>query len=321
MKISVLVPIYNVEKFLDQCLKSLQAQTLEDIEFICLDDGSTDRSPEILKKYEGDPRFRIVTKENSGYGDTMNCGLKLAKGDYIGIVEPDDFVDPEMFETLLSMAEKFDADIVRENYFELKNGKSTLHRAVLPEETGRPLNLFEHPHIFYQAPAIWSAIYRRQFLEKNKIGFLPTPGAAFQDTGFNMKSLLLAKNVVFLDSAHLHYRLDNASSSVNSLDKIFTVANEYHEIENFAVKNNVSLELRQVLSAAKFGAYHWNLLRLPASDMGKFITPMRTEFQAAEVSGLLGRSAFPKKWWFSLRLLLKSEKLFALSVRVYKRSK
>ena len=93
VKVSVLVPIYNVEDFLADCLESLVNQTLKEIEIICINDGSKDRSLEIIKEYAAkDERIVIINKENTGYGDSMNRGLKKAVGEYVGIVEPDDFL-------------------------------------------------------------------------------------------------------------------------------------------------------------------------------------------------------------------------------------
>ena len=105
IKISIVVPVYNVERYLEQCLDSLINQTLKDIEIICVNDGSTDDSLCILKRYaEVDDRILIVSKVNSGYGHTMNTGMAMAKGEYLAIVESDDFVVPEMFEKLYDAA-------------------------------------------------------------------------------------------------------------------------------------------------------------------------------------------------------------------------
>ena len=118
VKVSVLVPVYNVEKYLSQCLDSLCAQTLKDIEFICINDGSTDDSGNILQAYaKKDSRFKIINKTNSGYGDSMNFGLNEAKGEFIGIVESDDFAEPDMFEKLYSLAYDNQLDIVKSNCF------------------------------------------------------------------------------------------------------------------------------------------------------------------------------------------------------------
>ena len=116
--VSVITPIYNVERYLPECLDSLLSQTLEDIEFICVNDGSTDGSGEILRSYAArDPRIIVIEKENSGYGASMNVGLDAASGEYIGIVESDDFASPEMFETLYQLAvDHGQPDIVKSNY-------------------------------------------------------------------------------------------------------------------------------------------------------------------------------------------------------------
>ena len=105
--ISVLVPCCNVEKYLRQCLDSIINQTYTELEIICLNDGSTDSTPDILREYEKkDSRILVVDKPNSGYGATMNLGLKMAKGKYIGIVESDDYIEPSMYEILCKEAEK-----------------------------------------------------------------------------------------------------------------------------------------------------------------------------------------------------------------------
>ena len=113
-KVSVLVPICNVEKYLAQCLDSLVNQTLQEIEIICINDGSTDNSLSIIKEFAAkDNRIVIIDKPNSGYGDSMNRGLAIAKGEYIGIVESDDFADVDMFEQLYRFAQLGNIDIVR----------------------------------------------------------------------------------------------------------------------------------------------------------------------------------------------------------------
>ena len=104
-KVSIIVPTYNVENYLRECMDSIVGQTLKDIEIICINDGSTDGSLEILKNYAAkDPRIIIVDKKNEGYGVGMNIGLERASGEYIGIVEPDDFVPDNMYEDLYNLS-------------------------------------------------------------------------------------------------------------------------------------------------------------------------------------------------------------------------
>ena len=105
--VSIVVPVCNVEKFLGECLDSVINQTLKEIEIICVDDGSTDHSLEILREYEKkDSRIIVITKPNSGYGNTMNVGTDAASGEYVGIVESDDYVKENMFEILYKTAKR-----------------------------------------------------------------------------------------------------------------------------------------------------------------------------------------------------------------------
>ena len=117
-KVSIIVPTYNVENYLRECMDSIVGQTLKDIEIICINDGSTDKSLEILKNYAAkDPRIIIVDKKNEGYGVGMNIGLERASGEYIGIVEPDDFVPANMYEDLYNAAKKNDLDFVKADFY------------------------------------------------------------------------------------------------------------------------------------------------------------------------------------------------------------
>lgn len=304
-RVSVLVPVYNVEKYLLECLRSLSNQILDDMEIIALNDGSTDSSLDILKDFrKKEPRLKIVDKKNTGYGDTMNAGLRLASGEYIGIVEPDDFVDPEMFIELYALAKKFDADVVRSNYFEYRNGENTVHEAILPEDAGFIIDPTDDPRVLYQSPAIWAGLYRREFLLEQKIKFLKTPGASYQDASFNFKTLAAGGRIVLTDKPYLHYRRDNEKSSVKSAEKVFCVNDEYAEIERFLKEKGSWDTYCFVFQAVKFAAYHWNLLRLDGESLEKSLLRLRAEFHDADARGLLKKRYFPKNHWRALRTIL-----------------
>ena len=116
VKVSVVIPVYNVENFLRACLNSVRNQTLKDFEVICIDDGSPDKSGEILEEYaKRDTRFRIYHQENSGVSATRNRGVELAKGEYIKFVDSDDTIAPTTLEKCYKLAKDEDADIVRHN--------------------------------------------------------------------------------------------------------------------------------------------------------------------------------------------------------------
>ena len=122
--VSIIVPVYNVEKYLSKCIDSILAQTYKNLEIILVDDGSKDNSGTICDEYsKKDKRIKIIHKPNGGISDVRNHGLKIATGDYIGFVDSDDYIAEDMFETLVSLLEKNDADISIVSFYEYYNGK------------------------------------------------------------------------------------------------------------------------------------------------------------------------------------------------------
>lgn len=304
-KVSVLVPIYNVAKYLPECLESLKQQTLEEIEFILLNDGSTDESPKIIRDFaKGDSRFVVINKDNSGYGDSMNQGLAKAKGEYIGILESDDFAEPDMFEKLYKLAKKYDADVVRSNYFYHTEQGDTVHESIKNQPAAASLE--KNHDILFEEPAIWSGLYRRSFLKDNDIQFLSTPGASYQDTSFNIKALSMANKIAYTKRAYLRYRTDNSSSSVKSKAKLEAVKKEYAEIDRFFTEKKISKDIYKAEQAAKFGAYHWNFQRVSGDLAKDFLKTIKQEFRESEEKGLLQKEFFPTKWWLALRLIQKT---------------
>ena len=311
-KVSILTPIYNVEKYLRQCLDSIVAQTLKDIEIICINDGSTDSSPSIIREYaEKDPRVIVITKKNSGYGDSMNRGLKKATGEYIGIVESDDFIEPNMFEELYDLAEKHRVEVVKSNFFHYHSGDNTKFSLVNVAETGRAINPDRNNHTFRQMPAIWSAIYRRDFLLKNDIGFLPSPGASYQDTGFNFKVWVMAKKVFFTDEAYLHYRIDNLNSSIYSNDKkVFCVKNEYDEIERYLTVKKKLSEFGPLMTSCRYAGYLWNIENLSADNARKFVDVFSQDLRTAQQKNILDLSLFTDKDRLNVEKIMQDPQAF-----------
>lgn len=291
MKVSVLVPIYNVEDYLGECLDSLVGQTLKDIEIICINDGSTDGSLEIIKKYAlKDERIKIVDKKNTGYGDSMNKGLKMATGEYVGIVESDDFIEPDAFERLYRIAKEYDLDVVKSNFYEYFTGKhSDINKSnmFLPEEVGRVIDPRKNRHVFYEQPSIWSAIYKRDFLKDNDIWFLPSPGASYQDAGFNFKVWTMARRVCFVNEAFLHYRQDNPNSSVKSNGKVYAVKDEYDEAERYLRERDMMEEYGATLAAMRFSSYIWNMNRLTRKAAHEFGKVARKDYERIKEEGFL----------------------------------
>ena len=312
VKVSIVVPIYNVERYLAQCLDSIIAQTLQDIEIICVNDGSTDSSAEIIDSYaQKDSRIRIITKQNTGYGNSMNIGFDAAQGEYVGIVESDDYADKEMFETLYRTAKENDLDVVKSGYYfyysipKERNEKQEIASSILCNQTFCPTTFFtakmEMVEFFNIKPTIWSAIYRRQFLIDNDIRFNETPGASFQDASFNFKVWTCAQRVQLLKDAFLHYRQDNENSSVNSPGKVFCVCDEYEEMERFLKKHPSKYgTLECVKNRIKYDSYMWNYERLATKFKYIFIERAAEEFREDMRNGTLQKDYFEWYKWKKL---------------------
>ncbi len=311
--ISVLVPIYNTENYLRQALDSLVAQTFQDFEVLCINDGSTDGSRGIIQEYlDKDSRFKVIDKENSGYGASMNRGIREARGEYIAILEPDDFFEPNALELLHGMASANDADVAKANYwFYWSQGqKNQLIEACKAPEFGKPFNPRDYQEVFFTIPSIWSAIYRRAMLLENRVSFLETAGASYQDMGFQFKVWCAAGKVVMSNEAILHYRQDNESSSVNDSKKAMCVVKELNSCEQFIQDDPDKESLAKVLYRLRYDSYMWNFARLGSEGREEFFPRMHKDLQRGMRERAFDKSLFGKWQEDNLRFLLGHPKKF-----------
>lgn len=240
IKVSVIVPVYNAEKYLAQCLDSILAQTLQEIEIVCVDDGSTDNSGKILDQYAmQDKRVKVLHRENRGYGAAMNAGLDTAAGEYVGIVESDDCILPEMYRTLYEAADAEKPDVVKSDayfWYETIGYRKNTHPAHLNPCYDRTLGDVDRNIFFDFYMNIWTGIYKRELLISEKIRFHESPGASYQDNGFWLQTLLYCKKAKWISQAFYLYRQDNEASSVKSRDKVFVMTREYEYIEKLLLE-------------------------------------------------------------------------------------
>jgi glycosyltransferase involved in cell wall biosynthesis len=309
------VPIYNVERYLEQCLDSACQQTFTDLEVICINDGSTDGSRAIIESFmNADSRFRVIDKPNSGYGASMNEGLKVARGTYVAILESDDFFELDALERLYRTAQEYNAEVVKANfwlYWSVPRERRELFELVLPSMANRLVNPQEEWDIFYQKPSIWSALYSRDFLEANDIDFLETPGASYQDAGFNFKVWASATRTVFLHDALLSYRQDNETSSVNSPGKVYCVCDEYREMTHYLDKRpEKKAYLEAVKTKMKYDSYMWNYDRLTEELQAQFIARFAEEFKQDKANGSLDSALFEPWKTDDLSTIIESPLLF-----------
>lgn len=225
IEVSIIIPVYNVERYLSKCLDSLINQTLKDIEIICINDGSTDNSLNILKEYAlKDSRIKIIDKQNEGQGIARNLGIEFAQGEFIGFVDPDDWIEPDMYEKMYNQAKELSSQVVicdYKKYFEDDNKycdvnifrkavSLTKSRAVkFPTGENIDKRLFDDTLLI--SPAyIWNAIFETDLLKNNDIKFSDL--RCYEDVLFNIRTRVLAQKVSYINSALYCYRIRKTST-------------------------------------------------------------------------------------------------------------
>lgn len=231
-KVSIIMPVYNSDKYLRQALDSVVNQTLKDIEIIIVNDGSTDKSLDIIQEYASKySNIVIIDQVNGGVGNAINNGFKIARGEYLAEIDSDDYIKPEMYEELYERIKINDLDIVISNYYEF-TGHGETFEAKLQNFFNTPewYNKELYPYTFYNDKtscdylkgfawsAVWTALYKREFLLENNI-YWNENVRAYNDTGFWVQTRTLAKKIMHINKAYYFHRSDNSVSTVNNFEK------------------------------------------------------------------------------------------------------
>lgn len=327
-KVSVIVPIYNVEMYLVEALDSLQRQTLTDIEIICVNDGSKDSSLSIMKKYaEQDDRFIIIDKENGGYGKAMNVGLDKATGEYIGILEPDDYVPLNMYEDLYKVAKEHDLDFVKADFYRFTTDEETEDKHMVYNHLDKSHENYnvvlcpkEKPYVTKFIMNTWSGIYKRAFIEEHHIRHNETPGASFQDNGFFWQTFMYAERAMFLDKPYYCNRRDNPNSSVNSKEKVYCMNIEYDHIRDIFMRKE-NRELWEIMKGyynlKRFHNYMFTIGRISDEFKKEYVNRISAEFKRSQELDELDLSIFSPKEREKLALLIKHPSDFYLKYALF----
>lgn len=263
-KVSVIVPVYNAEKYLKKCLQSLVEQTLSDIEIICINDGSTDNSLSIIEQFaKSDSRIKIITTQNRGQSHARNKGLEIANGEYTGFLDSDDYADTTMFEKLYTAAKQNDSDVVMCGVYIL-NEKTG---AITSNDPYFGLKIFEEQKdmgvffngvfsyeqcrdfLFRICVVPWNKIIKTDFLKKNSIKF--SEGLSFEDNIFSLELLLNAGRISLVNEPLPYYRFGSVHSLTYGI-------NDYSKLDLFNVFNKMEVVLRDKGVFEEFGEYFFN---------------------------------------------------------------
>lgn len=324
VKISVVMPILNTAAYIRECMESLVNQTLREIEILCVDGGSTDGTREILEEYaKKDRRVRILedTKGSTGYAN--NLGMEKAVGEYVAIVEPDDFVSPDMYEQLYQVARENHADVARADYqvfFGQGESREYMDKAVAARgDYGKVLNPQKEQRLFKNDMSTWAGIYSRRLAQEKNLCHNETPGAAYQDNGFWFLVMAHAERLCYVPVSGYRYRMDNPDSSVHNPGKQFAICDEYDFIGERLRREGIFKEFRSVYLWAKFIRYLSSYYRLDDSLKPGFAERFAREMQEYEKDGWLEQTEFSMGQRRILEDLLESGETFQRHVEDGKR--
>lgn len=268
-KISIIIPVYNSEKYLLRCLNSIVNQTFRDIEIICIDDCSTDDSIKILKSFEQkDNRIKILYNDkNSGPSFSRNSGMSIAQGDYIGFVDSDDYIDNDFYEKLYFAAKKYDADIAACGIKRLKKNKEKFYlkfeKEIVCEDNFEKFILCDVPDKCY----VWNRIYKLSNLKKNNILF--EHDVYFEDRCFTAEVLIKLKRLVVVPNVFYNYWVNPKSIVKTKSPK--KAADSYYtkeKMKNIMLQNNINIRYE----IKRYGIFGLTLFKIKYYGNKKFLT-------------------------------------------------
>lgn len=249
VKVSVIIPVYNCEKYLGECIESLIDQTLQECEFIFVNDGSKDKSEEIIKKYaDKDERIILINQKNSGVSVARNVGIKKASGEYIGFVDGDDYIDKYYYEKLYNNAKENYIDIIfcnwrsNNNILELPFNKNEILNEEYIEEF-----IYKFLLQYDSLNSVCNKLFSRKLIHDNNISF-PIGMYMGEDARFNIKAFTYTKSVYYLDYVGYYYRevAGSATRSIENKDYFKRILNEYKStIDEFNRWNYTGKEIEK----------------------------------------------------------------------------
>ena len=326
IQVSVILPSLNVVNYIKECMDSVLAQTLQEMEFICIDAGSTDGTWEILQRYaEKDSRVRLVHSDKRSYGYQINLGIRQAKGEYLGIVETDDYIETDMYEELYKAAVENDLDFVKAGFdvFITPSEKERYQLYYPMADFGRIISsaYFTEKQLSNDT-YIWNGIYKLSFLRKYHICLNESPGAAFQDCGFRYQVDIHLRRGMFLDRSFYRYRRDNGASSTYNPNCVkYNLAEcKYlrgwieekgitdRKIRSFAARETVMMAIEPYITFRGCAA--------PDEATLCALDEFREIIKRDRENGLLKQEEMLPKHWIEMRLFTESPEAFETYIAV-----
>lgn len=281
IELSVIFPVYNVAPYIERCLKSVTAWKADYLEFIFVSDGSKDDSVDIIKKWmTQDSRIRLIEKKNGGCASARQVGLENAVGRYIGFVDPDDFIDENMYRKLLkaAMCGNFDISLCGYNEYYENTGKIKPAEDALwyPYLDGCYDSDKINELITYCRVAIWRGIYRREFIEKNRIGFY-TDLPRFDDLPFKVETFACSKSIVMIPEYLYYYRLEREGQDVAADDeRLYVHFDIFKHLDN-SIGRIKDQKLIDHLQMCKIQTHRYALSKIREEYRGEYLVRARED--------------------------------------------
>lgn len=281
-KVSIIVPIYNVERYLRRCLDSIISQTLEDIEIILATDGPEGCNKICAEYAQKDKRIKILQNPGS-YGKGFNKGVQIASGDYIGIVEADDWCDITMFEKLYKKAQDHDADVVRCGFYSTydKKKKIVLPDRSLPDD----FSIYNYSWFLEWQPTVWSCIYKKNFLIENSIKMIEKR-QSFIDSAFNYETLYKANKYILLKEPLYYYYKGNSNQSVQNVNALDGLNSEKYAYSKIIQNQKIWNELKEGFILATTRHLLWNYTHMTKENRKIFWCQAHDYLNELDLSGI-----------------------------------
>lgn len=326
--VSIIMPSLNVYPYIKECIDSAVNQSLKDIEIICVDGGSTDGTREVINEYaKKDKRIRCIDSDIKSYGYQVNIGIKAAKGEYIAVLETDDYVDVKMYEELYHIASLNNLDYIKADFdFFIDNDNG---RIFYPNRMFYDLNKYYKtinglvlPEVFINDNSIWSGIYKSEFLNKSNIKLNESMGAAYQDIGFLLSVITNAKRAMYISESYYRYRMQREGCSSQN-EK--TLQFSYQEFRRLFCELNMDKTIcfkYIVLRMADVFLYEYTkILSNNGCDLKKefyeeyvekYYGWFKSRLSDYMKKGIITEADMNKTDWDELNLLMRSQTDFAL---------
>lgn len=329
-KVTIIMPSLNVAEYIEECIKSAVSQTLKEVEILCIDAGSTDGTLEILQKYAAeDRRIRLIASDKRSYGYQVNLGIRQAQGEYVAILETDDYIAETMYQSLYDKAHQYDLDYIKGDYIRVEQIYDEVYYSPISIFHSDERELYDKiistqsmPQLYWQDVHIWKGLYKKEFLIHNEILLNESAGAAYQDYGFGLLLHTKAVRGMFVPQTYYYYRWGRAGASSGNKNILKYSYQEFKRVFEEELINPAKQQLNQIYYriAIDFPSEYSRVLKMVGYDIASdYLRPFYDWFknllENALSSGSLTKENGSAQFWDSLQLLMEQPEKYAESIK------